>query len=111
MLQATWLRVASLAGAAPIVVAGEDHRFLVAEQLRQVGAPAPAILLEPVGRNTAPAIAAAALQATPGGADTLLLVLPSDTVVREEAAFRQAGPSASHDERQSGVEGKKGAVR
>jgi hypothetical protein len=45
----------------PSWVAGEDHRFLVAEQLRQIGAPTPAILLEPIGRNTAPAIAAAAL--------------------------------------------------
>ena len=90
MLQATWLRVAELADAAPIVVAGEDHRFLVAEQLRQVGAPTPAILLEPVGRNTAPAIAAAALQALRDGDDPLLLVLPSDHVVRDADAFRAA---------------------
>ena len=59
MLQATWKRAAPLATAAPIVVANEDHRFLVAEQLRVVGAPPAAIVLEPVGRNTAPAIAAA----------------------------------------------------
>jgi mannose-1-phosphate guanylyltransferase/mannose-6-phosphate isomerase len=95
MLQATWLRVAGLGDAAqplkaPIVVAGEDHRFLVAEQLRQVGAPTPAILLEPVGRNTAPAIAAAAMQALRDGDDPLLLVLPSDHVVRDAAAFRAA---------------------
>ena len=90
MLQATWLRVADLADAAPIVVAGEDHRFLVAEQLRQIGAPTPAILLEPIGRNTAPAIAAAALQAMAGGDDPLLLVLPSDHVVRDADAFRNA---------------------
>ena len=78
MVQATWRRVAPLAGAAPIVVANEDHRFLVAEQLRQAGAPRAAILLEPAGRNTAPAIAAAALQAPADGADPLLLVLPVD---------------------------------
>ena len=95
MLQATWLRVAALADAAhalnrPIVVAGEDHRFLVAEQLRQIGAPVPAILLEPIGRNTAPAIAAAALQAMAAGDDPLLLVLPSDHVVRDADAFRNA---------------------
>ena len=90
MLQATWRRVAGLADAAPIVVAGEDHRFLVAEQLRQVGAPTPAILLEPIGRNTAPAIAAAALQALRDGEDPLLLVLPSDHVVRDADAFRAA---------------------
>lgn len=99
MLQATWLRVAGLADAAqvlkaPIVVAGEDHRFLVAEQLRQIGAPTPAILLEPVGRNTAPAIAAAALQALRDGDDPLLLVLPSDHVVRDAAAFRAAVQAA-----------------
>ena len=90
MLQATWSRVAPIAGFPPIVVAGEDHRFLVAEQLRQVGAPTPAIVLEPVGRNTAPAIAAAALQATAGGDDPVLLVLPSDHVVRDAGAFRAA---------------------
>ena len=90
MLQATWSRVAPIAGFPPIVVAGEDHRFLVAEQLRQVGAPTPAIVLEPVGRNTAPAIAAAALQATAGGDDPVLLVLPRDHVVRDAGAFRAA---------------------
>jgi len=90
MLQDTWLRVAELADASPIVVAGEDHRFLVAEQLRQVSAPTPLIMLEPMGRNTAPAIAAAALQALAGGGDPLLLVLPSDHVVRNAAAFRAA---------------------
>jgi mannose-1-phosphate guanylyltransferase/mannose-6-phosphate isomerase len=90
MLQATWIRVAAIADSAPIVVANEEHRFLVAEQLRQAGAPTPAIVLEPVGRNTAPAIAAAALQATVDGADPLLLVLPSDHVVRDAEAFRKA---------------------
>lgn len=90
MLQATWKRLADLAESAPIVVAGEEHRFLVAEQLRQIGAPVPSILLEPVGRNTAPAIAAAALQARSGGGDPLLLVLPSDHVVRDVEAFRKA---------------------
>jgi mannose-1-phosphate guanylyltransferase/mannose-6-phosphate isomerase len=89
MLQATWLRVAGIAGAAPIVVANEEHRFLVAEQLRQAGAPIPSILLEPVGRNTAPAIAAAALQAMLDG-DPLLLVLPSDHVIANADAFRDA---------------------
>ncbi|HVI26191.1 MAG TPA: mannose-1-phosphate guanylyltransferase/mannose-6-phosphate isomerase [Xanthomonadaceae bacterium] len=90
MLQATWARVAPLADAPPIVVANEEHRFLVAEQLRQAGAPTPAIVLEPVGRNTAPAIAAAALQAMAAGGDPLLLVLPSDHVVRDAGAFRAA---------------------
>ncbi len=90
MVQETWRRVAPLADRSPIVVANEEHRFLVAEQLRQIGAPVPAIILEPVGRNTAPAIAAAALQAIAGGADPLLLVLPSDHVVQDAEAFRAA---------------------
>jgi mannose-1-phosphate guanylyltransferase/mannose-6-phosphate isomerase len=95
MLQATWRRVAALADAAPIVVANEEHRFLAAEQLRVAGAPTPAIVLEPVGRNTAPAIAAAALQATVDGGDPLLLVLPSDHVVADAEAFRAAVRGAS----------------
>ena len=90
MLQATWQRVAPIATAAPIVVANEEHRFLVAEQLRQIGAPVPAIILEPLGRNTAPAIAAAAMQAMASGGDPLLLVLPSDHVIRDADAFRLA---------------------
>jgi mannose-1-phosphate guanylyltransferase/mannose-6-phosphate isomerase len=99
LLQDTWRRAAPLATGAPIVVANEEHRFLVAEQLRQLGVHAPAILLEPVGRNTAPAIAAAALQAGEAGADPLLLVLPSDHVIADadgfRAAVRAASPAAS----------------
>ncbi|WP_339828156.1 mannose-1-phosphate guanylyltransferase/mannose-6-phosphate isomerase [uncultured Arenimonas sp.] len=95
LLQATWERLEGLDGlAAPIVVANEDHRFMVAEQLRRVGAVPSAIVLEPVGRNTAPAIAVAALQARAGGADPLLLVLPSDHVIADEAGFRAAVLSA-----------------
>jgi mannose-1-phosphate guanylyltransferase / mannose-6-phosphate isomerase len=95
MLQETWQRVAGLATVPPIVVANEEHRFLAAEQLRQMGVEHPAIVLEPVGRNTAPAIAAAALQAMAGGDDPLLLVLPSDHVVRDGEAFRAAVGTAS----------------
>ena len=96
MLQATWQRVAPQApDVAPIVVANESHRFLVAEQLRVVGAPVPRIVLEPIGRNTAPAIAVAALQALADGGDPLLLVLPSDHVVANVDAFRAAVREAS----------------
>ena len=95
MLQATWRRVEPLASEAPIVVANEEHRFLVAEQLRVIGAPRPRIVLEPVGRNTAPAIAAAALVAQADGRDPLLLVLPSDHVVRDVDAFRAAVQAAA----------------
>ncbi|NZA27489.1 mannose-1-phosphate guanylyltransferase/mannose-6-phosphate isomerase [Luteimonas sp. SJ-92] len=90
MLQDTWLRVRELSGMPPLVVANEEHRFLAAEQLRQVGVEGAEILLEPTGRNTAPAIAAAALQAMAAGKDPLLLVLPSDHVVRDVGAFRGA---------------------
>lgn len=90
MLQATWKRVAPVAGAAPIVVANYEHRFMAAEQLRECGAAPSALILEPVGRNTAPAIAVAALHARAHGEDPLLLVLPSDQVVRDAQAFRDA---------------------
>ena len=90
MLQATWARVAPLASGAPIVVAGEEHRFMVAEQLREAGCDGPTILLEPVARNTAPAIAVAALEAMRGGQDPLLLVLPSDHVILDGEGFRSA---------------------
>jgi len=91
LFQDTWLRVAALAdGSAPIVVANEEHRFLAAEQLRQIGVEHAPILLEPIGRNTAPAIAAAALQACREGNDPVLLVLPSDHVVGDEDAFHAA---------------------
>ena len=93
MLQNTALRVAGLNGmAAPRVVCNEDHRFMVAEQLRAVGIHPAAILLEPVGRNTAPAVAIAALhaQSEHTGTDPVLLVLPADHVIADEAGFRAA---------------------
>lgn len=95
MLQATWKRVAPIAGAAPIVVANQEHRFMAAEQLRECKVLPQALILEPVGRNTAPAIAIAALQALASGDDALLLVLPSDHVVRNEAAFHTAVKQAA----------------
>ncbi|WP_125076467.1 mannose-1-phosphate guanylyltransferase/mannose-6-phosphate isomerase [Pseudoxanthomonas sp. SGT-18] len=90
LLQATWQRIAPLASGPALVVANGEHRFMVAEQLRQAGCKPGAILLEPVARNTAPAIAVAALHATTSGEDPLLLVLPSDHVIQDEAAFRDA---------------------
>jgi mannose-1-phosphate guanylyltransferase/mannose-6-phosphate isomerase len=96
MLQETLLRLEGLEAARPIVVCNEAHRFLVAEQLRQLNANPQAIVLEPAGRNTAPAIALAALRAAP---DALLLVLPADHVIRDvpafQAAVRVAVPAAS----------------
>lgn len=95
MLQATWNRVAAIAGKAPIVVANQEHRFMAAEQLRECNVTPQALILEPVGRNTAPAIAIAALQALAAGEDALLLVLPSDHVVRDDAAFHAAVKQAA----------------
>ncbi len=94
MLQATWRRVAAIATAKLIVVANQEHRFMVAEQLREVGVE-PAVILEPIGRNTAPAIAIAALQAVADHGDALLLVLPSDHVVLDDAAFHSSVKAAS----------------
>jgi mannose-1-phosphate guanylyltransferase/mannose-6-phosphate isomerase len=87
MLQETVHRLGDLGAAEPLVVCNEAHRFLVAEQLRQLGVRPQAIILEPVGRNTAPAIALAALQAAP---DAVLLVLPADHVIRDVEAFQAA---------------------
>jgi len=95
MLQETVLRLAGLKAAAPLVVCNEAHRFMVAEQLRQIGVRPGATILEPVGRNTAPAIALAAHAALKGAAaavaaDPVLLVLPADHVIRDVPAFQQA---------------------
>ncbi|WP_223937853.1 mannose-1-phosphate guanylyltransferase/mannose-6-phosphate isomerase [Aeromonas caviae] len=90
MLQATVNRLEQLSCGQPLVICNEDHRFLVAEQLRQLGKLAHNIILEPAGRNTAPAIALAALtalQTANEGEDPLLLVLAADHVIRDETAF------------------------
>ena len=73
-----------------IAVANNEHRFMVAEQLRRAGVDEPAILLEPVGRNTAPAVAVAALQALASDSSPLLLVMPSDHLIQDSDAFSQA---------------------
>ncbi|MEA5421893.1 mannose-1-phosphate guanylyltransferase/mannose-6-phosphate isomerase [Synechococcus sp. CCY9201] len=89
LLQQTQQRLAGLPGlAAPLLICNEDHRFIVAEQMRQIGVEPAAILLEPVARNTAPAVAVAALQATSRGEDPLLLVLAADHVIRDLTRFR-----------------------
>ena len=96
MLQETLCRLEGTADlGTPLVVCNEAHRFMVAEQLRSIGRPAAAILLEPVGRNTAPAVAVAALQALAGGGDPLLLVLPADHVIGDPAALRAAVAAAA----------------
>ena len=107
MIQDTALRLAGMPDVVgPVVVCNEQHRFMVAEQLRQVGVTPQAIVLEPVGRNTAPAVAVAAIaavsqegsDATRGqdGArsDPILLVLPADHVIQDVAAFQAAVAAA-----------------
>ncbi len=79
-----------IAVAAPLVVSNEDHRFLVMEQLREVGIELGAALLEPVGRNTAPALTLAALAAMESGNDPVLVVTPADQTIADPAAFTQA---------------------
>lgn len=90
MLQETVRRLDGLGAAAPVVVCGEEQRFLAAEQLRLAGIEDAPILLEPFSRNTAPAIALAALHARREGADPLLLVLASDHHIADKAAFHAA---------------------
>jgi len=89
LLQDTVLRLKGLPDqSAPLMLCNETHRFLVAEQLRRIGVSPANIILEPVGRNTAPAVAVAALAAVDPNA--LLLVLPADHIIADTAAFREA---------------------
>lgn len=91
MLQETALRLGGLPDLMPpLIVCGHEHRFLVAEQLRAIGVAPLAILLEAVGRNTAPAVAAAAHYLLGVDAGALLLVLPADHAIADTAAFHDA---------------------
>jgi mannose-1-phosphate guanylyltransferase len=87
MLQATAERLSGIEHAPAIVICNEEHRFSVAEQFRVNNIPNSGIILEPVGRNTAPAIALAALQAIKNNKDPLLLVLAADHVIKNKLAF------------------------
>ena len=90
LLQATVRRTEGIAGfelAPPMVVCNEEYRFVIAEQLRLMGKPG-TMVLEPVGRNTAPALTLAALAASQNAADPILLVMPADHVITDGAAFR-----------------------
>ncbi|WXT99928.1 MAG: Alginate biosynthesis protein AlgA [Catillopecten margaritatus gill symbiont] len=91
MLQETILRLNGLGNLAePIIICNAEHRFLVAEQCQQININNPTILLEPVGRNTAPAITAAALQSIKISNDAVLLVLSADHVIKDIEVFHQA---------------------
>ena len=94
MLQDTVVRVRDVpAIQSPVIVCNEEHRFLIADQLAEMGVADARILLEPIGRNTAPAVALAAevlLSQTESTEDPLLLVLPADHVIADAAALRAA---------------------
>ncbi|MFM8524006.1 MAG: mannose-1-phosphate guanylyltransferase/mannose-6-phosphate isomerase [Cyanobacteriota bacterium] len=91
LLQQTQQRLQGLPGLMrPLLICNEDHRFIVAEQMRQIGVEPAGILLEPIGRNTAPAGRPPPLQASADGTDPLLLVLAADHVIRDPEAFRAA---------------------
>jgi mannose-1-phosphate guanylyltransferase / mannose-6-phosphate isomerase len=76
--------------ALPLLVANEEHRFIIAEQLRETGTEAQALLLEPIGRNTAPAAAVAALRIAESEPGALMLVMPSDHVIADQPEFHKA---------------------
>jgi mannose-1-phosphate guanylyltransferase len=88
MLQVTAQRVTPLTEHKPLLICNEDHRFIAAEQMREIDTLCE-IILEPVGRNTAPAVALAASRATRDDRDALLLVLAADHLIRDEVGFRQ----------------------
>ncbi|MEG3191895.1 mannose-1-phosphate guanylyltransferase/mannose-6-phosphate isomerase [Lysobacter sp. D1-1-M9] len=95
LFQETILRASALPDAQPpVTVCSEDHRFMVGEQLQAVGVASGGILLEPVARNTAPAIALAALHVLANDRDAMMLVMPADHLIEDEAAFRDAVGSA-----------------
>src|SRR5438309_1936668 len=91
LLQQTIARVHGVANvSAPLLVCNEEHRFLVAEQLRELGETPVEILLEPSGKNTAPAATLAALSLARRDAEALMLIMPADHVIRDVAAFQAA---------------------
>jgi mannose-1-phosphate guanylyltransferase/mannose-6-phosphate isomerase len=90
MIQQTAVRVQGEGFATPLVISGQDHRFLIAEQLRGAGICDARIVLEPEGRNTAPAAAIAALLVAEDDPEGLVLIMPSDHVIQDEPAFHRA---------------------
>jgi mannose-1-phosphate guanylyltransferase/mannose-6-phosphate isomerase len=90
MIQDTALRLARGGFAPPLVICNQEHRFLIAEQLRESGIAESTILLEPAGRNTAPAAAVAALIVSASDPDAVILLLPSDHVIADIEAFHKS---------------------
>lgn len=95
MLQATVQRLQGLDALPPLVICNEEHRFIAAEQMRQINQLDHNIILEPAGRNTAPAIALAAMTAVKKGQDPLLLVLAADHIISDSSEFRKVVAQAS----------------
>ena len=90
LIQDTALRAALPDAAPPLVICGERHRFVVAEQMQKVGISPAAIVLEPMGRNTAPAVAIISLMIAEKDSQGLILLLPSDHVIQDAEAFEAA---------------------
>jgi len=95
LIQDTVCRATGPAFAEPLIVCNVEHRFLIAEQMRSAGQPPGVIVLEPMGRNTAPAATVAALMLAEKDPDAILLLMPADHVVRDIDSFRQAADSAA----------------
>jgi mannose-1-phosphate guanylyltransferase len=95
MLQQTISRLSGIEHAPAMLICNEEHRFIAAEQVRQLNVEHSGIFLEPVGRNTAPAIALAAFKAIENGQDPLLLVLAADHVIKKTAAFQESVSQAA----------------
>lgn len=87
----------------PLIVTGEEHRFLAAEQLRESGIDLEAALLEPVARNTAPALTLAALAALESGNDPILVVIPADQSIQNADAYAQTLRAAIHEAEKGGI--------
>ncbi|MBB4304802.1 mannose-1-phosphate guanylyltransferase/mannose-6-phosphate isomerase [Rhodobium orientis] len=105
LIQQTARRLSGERFSAPLIICNEKHRFLVAEQMRQIDCDPAGILLEPFGRNTAPAAAVAALHllADAGDGDPLMLIAPSDHVIADEAAFLAAVDRAARAARRGAL--------
>ena len=95
MIQETLLRLKGLELGAPIISCGEGHRFMVAQQIGEISEEKPTILLEPMAKNTAPAIAAACCAAMKQDKDAVVIVLPSDHVIADIQAFQKAVKAAA----------------
>ena len=87
MLQETLIRVSGNEFSDPIVICNNEHRFIIAEQMLEAGISPRSIILEPVGRNTAPAAAVAAIMLGESDPDAVMLLMPSDHIIQDTAAF------------------------